>query len=140
MLEKMDWNFGLVINYYLNCKYYYIIMLLYNSMLLINEKYYLPCWILYMDLIDTKYNPEDYNFYNWNAINENLDDCNLNLYKRNFHDNIDTIIEIVKKNVINITNNTPGYCVENEEAILDLGLINCPKCHHFIDTYGYCYC
>ena len=115
-------------------------MLLYNSMLLINEIYHLPCWTLYMDLIDTKKNPEDYNFYNWDAIGENLDDCNLNLYKRNLEDNMNIIIEIVKKYVILITSNTPGYCVDNEEVMLDLGLICCPNCNHFIDTYGYCYC
>ena len=53
-------------------------MLLYNSMLKINPKYYLPCWILYMDLIETKGNPEDYNFYDWGIIN--INSC----YKRNF--------------------------------------------------------
>ena len=105
-------------------------------MLMINEKYHLPCWTLYMDLIDTKSNPEDESFYEWGAIYNS----DINLYKKNLQDNMDIIIELVKKNVIDITNSTPGYCFDNEEVMLDIGLICCPNCHHFIDTYGYCYC
>ncbi len=109
-------------------------MLLYNSMLKINPKYYLPCWILYMDLIETKGNPEDYNFYNWDIIDINSS------FKRNLKDNINIIIEIVEKQVIDITNNTYGYIIENNEVFLDLGLINCFTCHNIIDAYGYCHC
>ena len=43
-------------------------MKLYNSILKINKKYYLPCWILYMDLIETKDNPEAIDFYDWDTI------------------------------------------------------------------------
>ncbi len=109
-------------------------MQLYNSMLKINKKYYLPCWILYMDLIETKDNLEDYYFYDWDSIN--INSC----YKYDLNNNIDTVIKMVKDNVINITNNTKNYCIENDEVILDLGLINCSICHHFIDAYGYCNC
>ena len=111
-------------------------MLLYNSMLKINIRYYLPCWQLYMDLIETRGNPEDYNFYNWDLINVNID----NSYKRNMKNNMDIIIAIVEKNVIDITNNTEGYYIENDEIVLDLGLTNCSECHSLIDTYGYCKC
>ena len=109
-------------------------MLLYNSMLKINPKYYLPCWILYMDLIETKGNPEDYNFYDWSIIDINSS------FKRNLKDNINIIIEIVEKQVIDIINNTYGYIIENDEVFLDLGLINCSNCHNIIDAYGYCHC
>ena len=109
-------------------------MKLYNSILKINKKYYLPCWILYMDLIETKDNPEDYYFYDWDSIF--ID----NNYKNNLNNNIDNIIEIVKENVIKITNNTKNYYIENDDVILDLGLINCYNCHHIIDAYGYCNC
>ncbi len=111
-------------------------MLLYNSMLKINIKYYLPCWELYMDLIETKGNLEDYDFYNWDLIDISLD----GLYKRNLKDNIDIIIQIVEKNVIAITNNTDGYYIENGEVYLDLGLTNCLDCHTLVDIYGYCKC
>ena len=106
-------------------------MLLYNSMLKINQKYYLPCWELYMDLIETNGNPED---YNWDTIS--ID----NSFIRNFKDNMDVIIEIVENKIIDITINTEGYTIENGEVFLDLGLINCIECHHFIDIYGYCNC
>ena len=90
-------------------------MLLYNSILKINPKYYLTCWELYMDLIETKGNPEDYNFYNWDTIN--IDNC----FIRNFKDNMDAIIEIVENKIIDITINTEGYIIENGEIFLDLG-------------------
>ncbi len=111
-------------------------MLLYNSMLKINSRYYLPCWELYMDLIETKNNPEYYNFYNWDLVNINIDSS----YKRNLKDNMDEIIKIIEEQIINITNNTDGYYIENMEVILDLGLTNCPDCHALIDAYGYCKC
>jgi hypothetical protein len=111
-------------------------MLLYNSILKINIKYYLPCWELYMDLIETKDNPEDYNFYNWGLINTDINNC----FKRNLEDNMDKIIEIVEKQVIDITNNTEGYNIEDGEVILDLGLVNCAECYTLIDIYGYCNC
>jgi hypothetical protein len=109
-------------------------MKLYNSILKINKKYYLPSWLLYMDLIETRDNLENYNFYNWDSII--INDC----YKNDLNNNIDIIIEIVKENVIKITNNTKNYYVENDEVILDLGLIYCPDCHNFIDIFGYCKC
>ena len=111
-------------------------MLLYNSMLKINIRYYLPCWELYMDLIETRGNPEDYNFYNWDLVYINID----NSYKRNLKDNMDVIIDIIEKQIINITNNTEGYTIENGEVVLDLGLTNCPDCHSLIDTCGNCNC
>jgi hypothetical protein len=85
-------------------------------------------------LIETKDNLEDYDFYDWDSII--IDSC----YKNDFKNNIETIIQIVKENVIKITNNTKNYYIENNEVILDLGLINCSKCHHIIDAFGYCYC
>ncbi len=111
-------------------------MILYNSMLKINIKYYLPCWELYMDLVETKGNPEDYNFYNWDLIDIDINSS----FKRNMKNNMDAIIKMVEDNIIDITLNTEGYIIENGEVFLDLGLINCPDCHNFIDTYGYCKC
>ena len=109
-------------------------MQLYNSMLKINPKYYLDYWILYMDLIETKDNPEDYDFYDWGLININ------NCYKRNLNNNMNEIINNVHQYIIDIINNTDGYIIEDDEVILDLGLINCFKCHNIIDIYGYCHC
>ncbi len=109
-------------------------MKLYNSMLKINKKYYLPSWLLYMDLIETKDNPEAIDFYDWDTIL--IDKCYLN----DLNNNMENIIEFVKESIIKITNNTKNYYVENDEIILDLGLINCPYCHHIINAYGYCYC
>jgi hypothetical protein len=87
-----------------------------------------------MDLIETKGNPEDYNFYNWDIININSS------FKINLKNNINIIIEIVENQVIDITLNTDGYTIENGEVFLDLGLINCFTCHNIIDAYGYCHC
>jgi hypothetical protein len=89
-----------------------------------------------MDLIETKNNPEDYDFYDWNSINITIDNC----YIRNLKDNMEIIIEIVKNCIIDITNKKKHYSIEDNEVILDLGLINCYNCHHMIDAYGYCYC
>jgi hypothetical protein len=86
-----------------------------------------------MDLIETRNNPENIDFYDWNSVI--IDNCYIN----NLNNNIDNIIEIVKENIIKITNNTKNYYIENDEVVLDLGLINRQYCHHFIDTLGYCY-
>jgi hypothetical protein len=81
-------------------------------MLKINPKYYLPCWELYMDLIETKGNPEDYNFYDWGIIDINSS------FKRNLKDNINIIIEIVEKQVIDIINNTYGEVTHALYAVI----------------------
>jgi hypothetical protein len=113
---------------------------LYNSILNINKIYYLPCWILFMDLVETQGNPEDYYFYNWESLLSHYKFYNLHTYKRNFEDNINIILKIVLECVIDITNNTDNYTVDNDEVLLDLGLIKCKDCNNIINTYGYCNC
>ena len=108
--------------------------MLYDSIFKINPKYYLDCWILYMDLIETKKNPENYDFYDWGLV------FIEHSYRNNLENNMNEIIKLVHQYVIDITNKTEGYFVENGEVFLDLGLINCPTCHSIIDTYGYCNC
>ncbi len=89
-----------------------------------------------MDLIETKNNPNNFSFYNWDLIDIDID----NYYKKNMVNNMDAVIEIVEKQVIDITNNTEGYTIENGEVYLDLGLSNCGECHSLIDVYGHCGC
>ena len=55
-------------------------------MLNINKIYYLPCWYLYMDLIETRYNPEQTQFYDWSSIYDNdmFYDLHLLFYYKNY--------------------------------------------------------
>jgi hypothetical protein len=115
-------------------------MLLYNSILKINKKYYLPCWMLYMDLIETRENPENFYFYDWESLNNHPLISQINIYKYNMDKNMDNIIRLVELCIIDITNSNDIYIIENNEIIIDLGLIKCPYCHHLIDTFGYCKC
>ena len=115
-------------------------MLLYNSILKINKKYFLPCWNLYMDLIETKSNPENYEFYDWYSLNDHPNMIQINLYKRNMNQNMDIIIKLAKQAVIDITKKYKCYLIENNQLTLDIGLIKCKECNDLIDIYGYCKC
>ncbi len=115
-------------------------MLLYNSILKINKKYYLPCWMLYMDLIETYSNPEDYNFYDWDSLENHSLINQINTFKNNIENNMDNIIKLVEECVISITNEYDNYIIENNEITIDLGLTKCSNCHELIDTFGYCDC
>jgi hypothetical protein len=115
-------------------------MLLYNSILKINKIYYLPCWMLYMDLIETRENPENFYFYDWESLNNHPLNSQINIYKYNMDKNMDNIIKLVELCIIDITNSNDIYIIENNEIIIDLGLTKCPYCNHLIDTFGYCKC
>ena len=115
-------------------------MLLYNSILRINKIYYLPCWMLYMDLIETTNNPENFYFYDWESLDSHPLINQINIYKNNMDANMDNIIKLVETCVIDITNNNENYIIENNEIIVDLGLSKCPNCNNLIDIYGYCKC
>jgi hypothetical protein len=116
-------------------------MLLYNSILKINNKYHLPCWILYMDLLETKDNPENFYFYDWESLYQHPNVNQINTYKYNMDKNMEQIIQLVKQCVIDITNQYDIYNIDiNNEITIDLGLIKCTYCNNLIDTYGYCRC
>ncbi len=115
-------------------------MLLYNSILNINKKYYLPCWELYMDLIETKNNPENFYFYDWESLENHPLINDIYIYKYNMSNNMNNIIKLVEECVIDITNDYDNYSIENYEIIIDLGLIKCHICNSLIDTFGYCKC
>lgn len=115
-------------------------MLLYNNILKINTKYYLPCWLLYMDLVETKDNPEDFYFYNWESLENHSNISQINMYKKNMDNNMDMIIKLVEDAIIDITNRYDNYTIDNYEIIIDLGLTKCLKCKNLINTYGYCKC
>ncbi len=115
-------------------------MLLYNSILKINKKYYLPCWMLYMDLIETQHNPENFNFYDWDSLENHLLINQITAYKYNMDKNMDNIIKLVEECVIDITNEYEYYNIEDNEIFIDLGLTKCINCHELIDIFGYCYC
>ena len=55
-------------------------------------------------------------------------------------ENMDIIIKLVEQCVIDITNENDNYNIENNEIIIDLGLIKCNDCNILIDAYGYCKC
>ena len=115
-------------------------MLLYNSILKINSKYHLPCWMLYIDLIETKDNPEDYYFYDWESLEEHPLINQINNYRNNMDNNMETIIKLVEEAVFDITNKYENYNIDNNEITIDFGLITCFDCHNLIDTFGYCKC
>ncbi len=118
-------------------------MLLYNNILKINKKYYLPCWMLYIDLIETKDNPENFYFYDWDSLENHPLINEINSYKNNMDNNMDNIIKLVEICVIYITNNNDNYIIDiinNNEIIIDLGLNKCLYCNSLIDTYGFCEC
>ena len=115
-------------------------MLLYNSILKINKKYYLPCWMLYMDLIETQNNPEKIHFYDWDSLENNPLINQINVYKNDMDKNMNNIIKLVEECIIIITNQYEYYIIEDNEIFIDLGLVKCPDCHDLIDIYGYCNC
>ena len=116
-------------------------MLLYNSILKINKKYYLPCWMLYMDLIETKNNPEEFYFYDWESLENHPLINQINIYNRNLDKNMDNIINLVEQCCIDITNNNDIYNIDiNYEITIDMGLITCIDCYNIIDAYGNCLC
>ena len=113
---------------------------LYNSMIKIESIYYLQNWILYMDLIETKNNIENITFYNWESIEHHELYYLLDMYKKNINDNIDIIIDIVKSIVIDITNQTNGYNINDNIIDISFELVQCEKCGNIWDGNAQCNC
>ena len=120
---------------------------LYNSILNINKVEHLECWKLYMDLVETEFNPEDINFYDWELIKNNDNYEQLDIYKRNINDNMSIIINIVEEIIRDITNNTEGYFIVNNNILLNqpsanynYDLIICNECGNIWDGNAQCNC
>ncbi len=114
--------------------------MLLNSILKINKIYYLPCWSLYLDLIETKDNPENYYFYDWESLYNHNNINQINIYKKHMDKNINIIIKLVEECILDITNENDIYNIDNNEITINLGLIKCKNCNSLIDAYGYCNC
>ncbi len=109
-------------------------------MINIDKMYYLPCWYLYMDLIETRYNPEPINFYDWSSISHHNMFHDLHLLIRNMEDNMSIIIAIVETIVKDITNNTDNYIIRNNEIEITFDLVKCDMCNRVWDGYAQCPC
>ena len=110
-------------------------------MILIEHIYYLPCWVLYMDLIETKNNIENITFYNWDSINEHTLYYLLDMYKKNINDNIDIIINLVKTIIIDLTNERGGYLIDEDYNIhISFELVECENCGNIWDGNAQCNC
>jgi len=106
---------------------------------------YIPFeWIIYMDLVDTKCCPEDYIFYNWDDINDHprfqeIIDC-----KRNFIDNFDNIINIVKDILYDMYNKKDFVKIGNYKFKVNYWvfeeLIICDYCDRVWDGMAQCQC
>ncbi len=113
---------------------------LYLSMLNINKTEYLECWNLYIDLVETESNPENINFYDWELINYHENSFLLDIYKKNINDNMKIIIDIVEEIIREITNNTEGYFIINDDIIANYDLIKCNNCGNIWDGFSQCNC
>jgi len=113
---------------------------LYKNMLKIEHIYYLPSWILYMDLIETKNNIEKFYFYDWDSIKDHILYSNLTKYINNININIDIIINIVETIVIDITNKSNGYIIEDNNISILFELVECEKCGNIWDGNAQCNC
>ena len=109
-------------------------------MVSINEIYYLPCWYLYMDLIETRDNPENIDFYDWNSIYHHDMFYDLHLLIRNMEDNMNIIIAIVENIVKDITNNMKGYRIYDNIIEIMFELTKCESCGNVWDGYAQCMC
>ncbi len=122
--------------------------ILYNKFCQIDSIFYLPCWILYMDLIETQGNPEDYDYYNWESIKDHSLSEQLHYYKRNMDQNMEEILLLVEECVLDITNNTEGYSISiinNDNKIdiivdIDCGITKCVNCGELLNGYNKCHC
>ncbi len=113
---------------------------LYNSMLNINKNEYLECWKLYMDLVETEFNPEDLHFYDWELIKNHENNNLLDMFKKNINDNMTVIIEIVEYIIRDITNNTEGYFIVDDNILANYDLIRCNECGNIWDGNAQCNC
>lgn len=113
---------------------------LYNNMLMYDKANYLPCWELYMDLIETKNNPEEVDFYDWDAINFHPDAYHLHIYKKHLNECMYIIIAMVENIVRDITNSTDGYNIHDNNIIIENELFTCDNCGNVWDGYAQCQC
>jgi hypothetical protein len=109
-------------------------------MINIDKANYLPCWNLYMDLVETINNPEDQSFYDWESVIHHPDAYNLHVYIKNLNDNMHILTAIIKNIVINITNETPGYQIIDDNIIIDNYMVTCENCGRVWDGYAQCDC
>jgi len=109
-------------------------------MININRKEHLECWKLYMDLVETEFNPEDINFYDWELIMHHQNYNQLDIYKRNINDNMNIIINIVEEIITDITNNISGYIIVDNNILANYDLIRCNECGTIWDGYSQCNC
>ncbi len=113
---------------------------LYESMINIDSIYYLDCWILYMDLIESICINEPVEFYDWSSIEKHPNYYLLDMYKRNINDNINIIINIVEDIVRDITLDTNGYTIINDIISIGFELIKCDNCGRIWDGCTQCNC
>lgn len=113
---------------------------LYENMKIIDTIYYLPCWILYMDLIETSNSIELIDFYDWSSVETHPNYYILDIYKRNIYDNINIIIKIVEDIVKDITMNTNGYTINDDIISIDFELTKCYNCGRIWDGCAQCNC
>jgi hypothetical protein len=104
-------------------------MTLYYDILNIDKKDYLPCWYLYMDLIETRYNIEPVNFYDWDSINFHDDYHHIYYLLKDMEANINIIIPIIENIIVDTIN------LENYNS-----LVKCDTCGRIWDGYAQCMC
>ena len=113
---------------------------LYENLKKVDKIDFLDCWKLYMDLVETEYNPEQVQFYNWENINNHNNYYLLDIYLKNINDNISIIIDIVEYIIKDITNNTLGYYICDNNISVDYGLVKCINCGNIWDGNAQCNC
>jgi hypothetical protein len=113
---------------------------LYLNMVNTKQTEYLECWKIYMDLVETEYNPEDINYYDWELISHHKDYYLLDMYKKNLNDNMLILIDIVENIIKDITDNTYGYFIIDNNILINNDLIRCNNCRNIWDGNAQCNC
>ncbi len=93
-----------------------------------------------MDLVETEFNPEDIQFYDWELIKNHENYNLLDMFKKNMNDNMTVIIEIVEYIIRDITNNTEGYFIVDDKILANYDLIKCNDCGNIWDCNAQCNC
>jgi hypothetical protein len=119
--------------------------MLFNNIINIDQKYYLDGWRLYIELIETKNNPESIEFYEWdNLYDDEIKNEMFYYIKLDFNGNIDKIITILEKYIIDIINNTNGYSYKNNKLEIEWwvlkDLVKCGYCGNIWDGFAQCNC
>ena len=113
---------------------------LYYNMVDIDRANYLPCWILYMDLVETIHHPESPDFYDWLSIEMHPDAYHLHMYKKNMSECMHLLVAMVENIVRDITNMTPGYRISGDTINISNYMITCENCGRVWDGYAQCDC